>query len=310
MASTTMVLERALSISGYWFRDRPLADVLRVLTEDFGIRSIGLWPHLLAALEPEHVLEQLQVAGATAYALNVPGDHRLNSPGHEDAAARALRDGITLAAKLGVRLVQIYAGTDTDLDAEQNARAFAAGLRPWLAEAAEHGIILAVENNLDHRMEDNGGVNPSRHPERLRMLAELLDAPNFGLVYDPCNFYTVGVEPFPDAYALLQPWIVSVEFKDVVRYQASVHGPAENLHLLKDSITGSYLPVPVGAGAIDPRPILQRLADDAYTGIVALDPYASGDKLLRDCEQSVAFLRRATAQVNATSGVASKGASR
>jgi sugar phosphate isomerase/epimerase len=311
MPSTTMLLRRPLSISGYWFRGQPLGEVVRLLADEFGIHSVGLWPHLLAGLEPAQVQAELDRHHTTAYALNVPGDHRLNSPGQAEAAAGALRESIRLAGRLGVPLVQIYAGTDSGLDAEENVRAFAAALRPWLAEAAARGITLAVENNLDHRMEDRGGVNPSRRPERLRMLAELVDAPNFGLVYDPCNFYTVGVDPFPEPYVQLKPWIVSVEFKDVVPYDSAVHGSSADVKLLNDSNTGSYLPVPVGSGTVDPRPILQRLADDGYQGIVALDPYATGDKLLHDCRESVAFLRRAAEQVaNTPAGYVSKGASR
>lgn len=284
------MLGRPLSISGYWFRGCPLADALALVAGELGIHSLGLWPHLVVGMEPSRIRDELASREVTAYCLNVPGDHRLNSPGLDAEAERALGDALELASQLGVTLVQVYAGTAPTLDADENVHAYARALRTWVRAAAERGITLAVENNLDQRGEDPNGVNPSRRPERLRALAELIDAPNFGVVYDPCNFYTVGIEPFPEPYEQLAPWIVSVEFKDVVPFDEAVHGPRGERRLLTDTVTGSYLPVPVGQGAVQPDPILDRLAADGYGGIVALDPFATGDALLRHCRESVAGL--------------------
>jgi sugar phosphate isomerase/epimerase len=293
MPDAAVVLGRPLSISGYWFRDHSLAELLTLMTGDLGIHSLGIWPHLVAGMEPSQIRDELTRHEVTAYCLNVPGEHRLNSPGHEEEAAQALAETLELASQLGVTLVQIYAGTSPALDAHENVEAYACALRPWVRRAAKRGITLAVENNLDQRGEDPNGVNPSRRPERLLALAELIDEPNFGLVYDPCNFYTVGISPFPEPYELLAPWIVSVEFKDVVPFDEQVHGPRGGQRLLTDTITGSHLPVPVGQGAVQPEPILARLAADAYDGVVAFDPFADADTLLDQCRQSVAALTAA-----------------
>ena len=304
MPDAAVVLGRPLSISGYWFRDHSLPELLTLMTNDLGIHSLGIWPHLVAEMEPSQIRDELTRHEVAAYCLNVPGEHRLNSPGHEKEAVQALAETLELASQLGVTLVQIYAGTAPALDVDENVQAYACALRPWVRRAAERGITLAVENNLDQRGEDPNGVNPSRRPERLLALAELIDEPNFGLVYDPCNFYTVGIAPFPEPYELLAPWIVSVEFKDVVPFDEQVHGPRDGRRLLTDTITGPHLPVPVGQGAVQPEPILARLAADAYDGIVAFDPFANADTLLDQCRQSVAALTAAALGVGAARSLA------
>jgi sugar phosphate isomerase/epimerase len=281
------VLGRPLGISGYWFRGWRLAEVLDVVAGEWGIRRLGLWPHLVEGIEPAQIRDMLAEHEASAYCLNVPGDLRLNSPGREVEAARGLRGALDLAERLGIPLVQIYAGTDTARNADENVRAYAGALRPWVTEAEARGITIAVENNLDQRGEDPRGVNPSRRPERLRALMEALASPYAGLVYDPCNFYTVGVEPFPAPYELLAPWIVSTEFKDVVPYDQGLHGPRGRRAMLTDTLGGTFLPVPVGHGAVAPGPILGRLHDDHYTGEVVLDPFAAQEDLLSQCRESL-----------------------
>lgn len=300
MPDAATVLGRPLSISGFWFRDRSLPDLLALITGEFGIQSLGLWPHLVAGMEASAIRDELARHGVTAYCLNVPGDRRLNSPGHEEAAEQALANALELATQLDVSLVQIYAGTAPALDADANVQSYADALRPWVHRAAERGITLAVENNLDQRGEDPNGVNPSRRPERLRALAERINAPNFGVVYDPCNFSTVGIAPFPEPYELLAPWIVSVEFKDAVPFNETVHGPRGERRLLTDIITGPHLPVPVGQGTVQFDRILVRLAADAYAGIVALDPFAGADTLLMQCRESLIALTNAAQNVDAT----------
>lgn len=281
-----------LAISGFWFRDLMLADLARLLADDLGVRRLGLWPHNLGDQPPAGVRRTLRDAGIEAYGLNVPSTQaRLNTGDDPAVAQKAIIDAIALAEELGIPLVQTYAGTNPGLDPLSAVRVFARELEPCVREAERRGIVLAVENNLDQRGEDPGGTNPSRRPESLLALVEHFRSRSFGIAYDPCNFYTVGVEPYPYAYDLLGPAIVSIELKDVVRFSELLHGPRAHHHLLVDSHGGPFLPVPLGEGALNVEGIVRRVARDGYRGPLVFDPFARGEALLVQCRRSLDFLR-------------------
>ncbi len=289
-----MTLDPArLGISGFWFRELELPHLLRLLVDDLGVRRLGLWPHNLGTLPPADIRQALRHAGVEAYALNVPSSEaRLNMGVDPAPAQRVILDALALADELEIPLVQTYAGTDTRLDSITAAQAFARELEPCVREAERRGLVVAVENNLDQRGEDPDGVNPSRHPEALLAVAEHFRSRAFGLVYDPCNFYTVGEEPFPRPYELLKPHIVVAEVKDVVRFDERLHGPRSQHHLLVDTREGPFLPVAVGEGAINVHGLLRRLMRDDFQHPLVFDPFATGDALLPMARQSLSYLRR------------------
>lgn len=292
LESNVEARSECLSISGHWFRECSLGQLLNLLRTELGVSSVGLWPHNYAGLTSEEIRAALREEDAHAYALNVPStEWRLNTGSDPESAQMAIIEALQLAYDLGSGLVQTYCGTQPAANIATSVEVFADELRPCVLEAERLGVVLAVENNLDQKHEDPAGTNPSRAPESLLDVAKTVSSPNFGVVYDACNFLAVGEEPFPGPYELLREHIVSVELKDVVRYRHGLHGKAESLHLLNDGIEGAFLPVPVGQGALNTDGLLRRLANDSYDGPLVLDPFARGAALLPYCASSLAYIR-------------------
>lgn len=281
-----------LGLSGHAFRGWAPEELLEVATRRWGIKQLDYWPWNRGELtlsEYGSLLEQHEVEVSV---VNVPSESgRLCDPVSADAGCSALLAAIDEAVELKAPAVQFYTGVPLRPDAVTCVKLLSGQLAPAVEKADRAGITLLIENNLDQRDEDPQALNPSRLPELLLAVCEASGAARLKICFDPCNFYTVGVEAFPYAYDLLREHIGNVHIKDCRRYSALLHRGAPNSdHLLVDSHGGSFLPVPVGEGAVNWHAILPRLRGDSYGGWLTLDPFSAPEPLVEWCDRSLTFL--------------------
>lgn len=126
---------------------------------------------------------------------------------------------------------------------------FAAYLQPYNALLAAEGLTLMIENDPS--------VNLSTGKELARFFGEY-DFSNIGILWDPGNdIYTCGdgCTPYPDEYNALRGAVRHVHIKD------GIHNGKEGIG------------VAPGDGWLDIPGQLQALADDGYTGWIALEPH-------------------------------------
>ena len=128
----------------------------------------------------------------------------------------------------------------------------AAGLRSAaeIAEAAD--VTLVVENVRS--CWGNSCWNTAA-------ILRAADHPRLRAVWDPGNDYVSGGDPFPEGYAALRPWMVHVHVKNAV---------------VEEPETGLTRWEQIGGGELDYGPMLRRLREDGYEGVVALETHWRG----------------------------------
>ena len=119
----------------------------------------------------------------------------------DSAAAKRCTDHlkrvIVAAEKLGLKTVNTFVGRDWTRSVDDNWPRFLKTWKPLLAHAADHGIRIGIENcpMLFTRDEWPGGKNLMTTPAIWRRAFHDLDAPNFGLNYDPSHFVLQQMDP-------------------------------------------------------------------------------------------------------------------
>ena len=160
-----------------------------------------------------------------------------------EAQFRLTRTWIDRAAVLGAPVIRVFAGRVPKGGNEDDAVALAIeGLNEVLPYAAEHGVILALENH--------GGITAT--PDQMLRLIEGVDHPYFGVNLDTGNFHTD--DPYGDL-ARIAPYAVNVQVKTEVSRSG---GPKEEADLDR---------------------LVSILRDAKYSGYVVLEYEAAEDPL-------------------------------
>jgi len=122
--------------------------------------------------------------------------------------------------------------------------------RPAVPVAEDAGMILGVENEASTYV--------ATAAEARRFVTEI-GSPAVRVVWDPCNevYAEEGITPFPDAYRLVEPWIVHVHVKDGRRDPAS-----KEAHV-----------VPIGEGIVDWKGQFRELLVSKYAGYLSLETH-------------------------------------
>jgi sugar phosphate isomerase/epimerase len=191
---------------------------------------------------------------------------------HVEFACAAARRAIDIGAELGLEVMRI---TEPNIPAERlpEARpymaAYGRAARDLAAHAADRGIRIAIENY---------GVTA----EQMGWVLDEADHPAVGTLFDPCNYFRIGVDPL-EAFERLDGRIVYVHLKDAVRGDQV---PAERL------FPGSRWPPSraVGEGDIDWSPLLAALTV-GYDGYAAIE-YEIADDVMRGARASIENVRR------------------
>ncbi len=94
-------------------------------------------------------------------------------------------------------------------------------------------------------------------PERCKDILSTIDSPYLRANFDPANFIFEDVNPYKDAFPLLEDFIAYVHIKDALHTSEGV------------------VCVPAGEGEGNIKEILQSLKDNGYKGFLSLEPHLS-----------------------------------
>jgi sugar phosphate isomerase/epimerase len=156
-----------------------------------------------------------------------------------------MRHAVEVAETLEAPYIRIFSffisdGTDPDSRRDEVLTRMAA-----LAEvAADADVILAHENEK----EIYGDI-----PRRCLDIVTSVSSPKLQLAWDPANFVQVGVRPFTEGYAMLRPYVSTIQIKDALLTDASV--------------------VVAGAGDGEVVETVRALRADAFDGFFSLEPH-------------------------------------
>jgi len=242
-----MNIER-ISACTYPLREQPFDYALEVLA-DSGVRKADLWgrsPHFPEDCDSA-IVAQIEAASArTGVAIANLGTYPGRAFSSDDEAERtaeldSMRRTIDAAAHLGCRSIRVMPGHGED-------PAIIERIAPLLAESAAHaeeaGVLLGMEN---HRGSLAGNI------EDAVALCEAVGSPWFGVLYEPCNLLSKGVD-YREAFDAFADWIVHVHVKDGLRMA-----------------DGSFQRVHLGEGEVDPAWLVEALEGIGYDGDYALE---------------------------------------
>ncbi|KLU60106.1 xylose isomerase-like TIM barrel [Peptococcaceae bacterium CEB3] len=114
-----------------------------------------------------------------------------------------------------------------------------------LTERAEKEKIVLLHENEKEIFGDT--------PERCLDILRTVNSPFLRATFDPANFLQVGVEPFPQAYYLLQEWIV--------------------YYHVKDALAGGGQVCPAGKGDARYPDFLREVAQAGFEGFFSIEPH-------------------------------------
>ncbi len=160
---------------------------------------------------------------------------------------------VTIAAKLGLKLVTFHAGFVPHDAADPDFAKMVERLAAVADVFAAAGMTVALETG----QETAAG---------LAELLTVLDRPNVGVNFDPANMLLYGKGNPIDAVRLLGPWIRQVHVKDAV--QSTVPGTWGE-------------EVPAGTGQVDWPAFFAALAEVNFTGDLVIEREA-GDQRVAD----------------------------
>jgi sugar phosphate isomerase/epimerase len=150
-----------------------------------------------------------------------------------------------VAAELRTAIVRVFSFYIPPGDPPERYRQQVIDRMGALAGIAEdRGLILAHENEK----EIYGDT-----PDRCADVITAVGSPALRATFDPANFVQCGVRPHSDAYALLRPFLVYLQVKDLL------------------AATGEVVPAGEGDGQL--RETLTALRDSGFTGFMSLEPH-------------------------------------
>jgi len=159
-----------------------------------------------------------------------------------------------IAKRMGARIVRVFSYWRT-VEPEKCFDRVVIALRALAEKAAKHDLIIGLENEQ--------ACNIATGEETARVLAAI-NHPHLQLVWDPCNAFVSGENPFPQGYRRLP-----------VRRIVHVHA--------KDCFVTDHKPTfgPLGECGIDWKGQVAALVADGYKGYISLEthwPGPGGDK--------------------------------
>jgi len=267
-----------LAVSSYEFSAMTFAEIAYFLN-DMGVHYLELWPENVANENETEVKNCLEKYEIEISCVSARSQHRLNAEPDDEAQA-AIRLAMDLASTYGARYVTTYLGDNPSRDFLTTLKLYQNGLEPCLEEAASRGQIILLENMFDHRNEDPQGTKPSRYVDGMlaiyqaveTMVASDAKSINFGITLDPVNFYITQEEAYPYAYDVLSRCLMpNIHVKDLKKYCEWLDGDKAALPIWPDSITGSYVSLPVGKGVMNWHGIFERLKQDDFDGFITVD---------------------------------------
>lgn len=279
-----------IAISGQLLSGAQDLDTILSTIARHGVRLVELWPENFSGLGDDSapwlyrgkdvgaVRSALDGYGLAAICVTLSGGltRSLRTDGPA-AATRALVDAVDAAAAVGSPLVNTYLG---GLEIEH----YADIVQPAVDHAADLGITVVLENEAH---DDSGTV------DGLDRIVAVVDRPNFGLVFDPCNFYHAGEEPFPLALDRLGPYVRYAHLKGGCLDRPGLSVPSQRGTTIRGHDDQRIAYVAIRHSAFNPMGCLEGLAAIGYDGPVTVEPHVAVADAGWFYEQDVRFLHDA-----------------
>lgn len=237
-----------------------------------GATHIDIWP-----APHGDQREQVEAMGHEAFAalLEEHGVH-LGILTHYDLGPFGLQDEMRVARKLGASMLICGGRGPTGLkgDALRTAvREFAEQMKPHIAAAEEHGVVIGVENHAKNLIES---------PDSIRWLAEFAPSKHIGIALAPYHL--------PQDPALIAKLIEDLG-EGLVHFYAWQHGMGCHEKRPKEQ---ELLQMP-GRGDLDFVPILAALKKTRYAGWteVFMHPVPRGIPILATAGEVTKEINRA-----------------
>lgn len=276
-----------LAISGQLLsHSHDLASIIAIF-RSLGVNAIELWPENISGGETKEERARyackdldgartlLQASHMTVACVTLSGVLRRALVEEPRYGTKALLETIDAATILGSTLVNCYLeGLTTDL--------FLEIVRPAVEYAARKQVTLVLENEAH---DDSGSA------EGVKAIVEKVNAPYFGTIYDPCNYYQAHEEPYPGAYETLKEHIRYVHLKGGCRYHPQRRPQDHRGGTLRGSEDAHIGYTTIQEGVANADGILHRLARDGYTGFITLEPHVSVEDALTYYQADVAYIR-------------------
>lgn len=264
-----------------------LSQILDVL-DGHGLKRIELWPQNIpggGTPEEDERYETRDVASAArllaergfevaCVTLGYWAAPLCFAAGGGQRYTEALMGAVDAARTLNARLVNTY-------NVGIPLRLWADAVAPAADYAARHGIVITLENEAH----DDSGL-----PANMAEVCRLVDSPGLRTLFDPCNYYHAGVEPFPHAYDVIKDHIGYVHLKGGCHYKpgrADVHKGSTMRESTRDFI--GYVPLP--QAAFNVQGVVQALKRDGYQGFVALEPHVGSTDVLAFYAEEIPFVQ-------------------
>lgn len=195
--------------------------------------------------------------------------------GKEDPAAdiELLRAAITAAHRLDAPFANTYFGPPGWYDDTRTIDRYARAVTGCLDHAASLGITVVLENEFDAFGHDPEHADPSRRPESLRRLVDLVGHPAFGLNFDAANMVCAGVDDVFGAFDLLQDAVRYAHVKDVIAI-ADRESVLDGWTAYRDGDRW-YSTCPLGTGLVPWDRLLPKLA--ARVPTLTLEPHSGAE---------------------------------
>lgn len=209
---------------------------------------------------------------------------------HPDPAFRAAevekeKHFIDTAAALGASFCRVLSGQRRpEVSREDGLRFAVEGIEACLPHAAARGITLVIENHYK-----DGYWQHPEFAQKMDVFCDLIariDAPNFGVNYDPSNTILAGEDPL-ELLARVKHRVKSMHASD--RYLAE--GTIEDLRKEED-VAGYAKRLrhgEIGKGMNDYDAIFSELADVGFDGWISIEDGMDG---IEQMARSAEFLRR------------------
>jgi len=259
-----------LAVNGYDFRAWEPDRVIAVL-RDLEVEAYELQfdTQAVSALE---FGRQLVASGISICGIYTSSRHAL--AGDDPGQARRIADEcLDVAADLGCRTLLVYLGVDVRLPAAQQIERSKNALDPLLQRAARDGVTIAVENLFDIKGTDSQGNGVLRTPEGIGALVDAVPTDNFGVNFDPCNFYIAGLSgvQIAAAYRRLSERIKYLHLKDAVRVKRSDRERWPLGTSVHDDIGGDFEFAAIGDGEVGIAAVVNAVVQDGFTGYIVVE---------------------------------------
>ncbi|HJP34243.1 MAG TPA: sugar phosphate isomerase/epimerase [Candidatus Latescibacteria bacterium] len=249
----------------------PLAEILPEVGRASS-RHIDIWPRVHGDQR-----EQVEAMGEEAFR-DLLEEHgvTLGISTRFDLGPFGLQEEMAFISRFGGSLLVCGSKGPRDLSGEALRTAvagFAEAMRPHIDAAAEHGVIIGIENHGNALIES---------PDSMKWLLEFTDSPHLGIALAPYHL--------PDDASLVARLIEDLG-AGLVLFYAWQHGMGCHEKLPKEQ---ELMQLP-GRGTLDFRPLLAALAKIDYRGWteIFMHPVPRGIPILDTATEVTAEIERA-----------------